>query len=801
MGITNEEFDEYLKKSFFTEKNFSGRYDPKTISNNMIPNDKLDEFHYQTSFFLNLYASLYIELKKFESSINYDITKFTKTIENLGIIIDSSKTIFKLSTLADNNYNFYFKTFESKTSNQNQLYDSGFLGSTIAYESAYSPILSNSKAYFGSSPDNLNISEGFKDNLSLTSSILKKNNLSILSNNNSKFNEIIKEILSQTPENILGYLLNKKIYYNIILFNISIQKSIRNNYFNYNDNINPITISSTNTKYISFTSSQKIDINKDINCDILIVAGGGAGGGGSTNYYSLGGGGGGGEVLYYTNKDTKKTGEKITLRKGEYTIEIGEGGNVSGANGMNSIIKYNDDVILEARGGGGGGDIYIGQGKCLGSCGGNSNRGGGGGVADGNGILIDITGKMKGYGGGGGAFKVDEDHLNIGNNGGGDGAIGITTYSTKNSRKNASPGIENTGGGGGAGLTQYYMDFNIVANRFFHFKSGNGGSGVIIISYEDNDVIIKKNGEIEGNKNKIITNITSNIINISELNKIHFIDNKNDYLLEKNNYINKINILNNIKSEFYKTQEKLNISIKLYNEQYKIYNLYKKKSIYIIIILIVIVVSILLISVFPLFSITTNNTIYIILLILLIILTYINFKKINLTENFEGSITKQKKNHIYLYNNLLPKINEYSNAYNDLLNNLRQNIYTNGSKSFSQDANIYLYNLYLEKNKLIESNNIKSIKLFNYIEIIKKHMNYLNNIILIISLFSIILLKSLIIYSIFSISYIFVIIILVIIITIIMIYFAFVIIQPTRMIANKKYWANVNPSSKIIKMI
>ena len=50
MGITNEEYDEYLKKSFFTEKNFSGRYDPKTISNNMIPYDKLQEFHYQTSF-------------------------------------------------------------------------------------------------------------------------------------------------------------------------------------------------------------------------------------------------------------------------------------------------------------------------------------------------------------------------------------------------------------------------------------------------------------------------------------------------------------------------------------------------------------------------------------------------------------------------------------------------------------------------------------------------------------------------------------------------------------------------------
>ena len=37
------------------------------------------------------------------------------------------------------------------------------------------------------------------------------------------------EILSQTPENILGFLLYKKIYYNIILYNISIQNAIRIN--------------------------------------------------------------------------------------------------------------------------------------------------------------------------------------------------------------------------------------------------------------------------------------------------------------------------------------------------------------------------------------------------------------------------------------------------------------------------------------------------------------------------------------------------------------------------------------------
>ena len=55
----------------------------------------------------------------------------------------------------------------------------------------------------------------------------------------------------------------------------------------------------------------------------------------------------------------------------------------------------------------------------------------------------------------------------------------------------------------------------------------------------------------------------------------------------------------------------------------------------------------------------------------------------------------------------------------------------------------------MEKKKQVENNKNKSTKLFNFIEIIKKHIHYLSNIIKIISYFSIILLISLIIYSIF----------------------------------------------------
>jgi len=620
-SITAKNYDEYAEKSFFTEKNFSGRYATKTISSNMIPAGNLKEFHYQTSFFLNLYASLYIELKKHESNNLYNIIKFAKTIENLGIIIDNttshsanSGTNHKLSSfdtnaiITDNyDFKFYVKTFEAKTTTQNTLYVFGTPSSSVAYASDYSNVINISKPIFGTIFDTLNTST-YSSNLIYTkklsssvtvlstSNILnRKNSLSsipennkiIKNDNNTKFKEIIEEILSQKPENILGYLLYKKIYYNIILYNISIQNSIRDNYLND-----------------------------------------------SSNYV------------------------------------------ISGVN-SNLIINNN----------------------CT---------------------------------------------------------------------------------------------------------SGN------------NDCI---------NLNNVNNFITGNTSNIKQLNEINFPNNStNDYLIEKNKYINKISNLNSLRDEYVKIQDKLNISTKLYNQQYINYNSIKKYATFVIIALIIIVVSIIIISIFPIFSNETKNAIYIILLILMIVITYLyytNFKYVNLYESFATlaytgnpvigttetinlitlTTSGYRINHATFYNKLLPEMNNYTTAYNELLNNMRININTIGSKSFSQDSNIYLYNLYLEKKRQIEQNRIKLTNLFNMIEILKKQINYLFNIVFFISCFAIILLISLVIYSTAPQLYIFVIILCIVLISILMIYFTFAIIQPTRMIANKNYWASVNPSIKSIGKI
>jgi hypothetical protein len=609
MSINKENYDSYVNKSFFTEKNFSGKYDHKTISNNMIPYENLREFHYQTSFFLNFYAGLYIELKKHESStILYDITKFAKHIENLGIIIDNQTlhsgtaygTNHYLTTFViDNsdttsntyNYKFYVKTFEAFLTTQSNLYTNGSQSSSIPYDSGYNDILEKSKPHFGDYPNTLipntttNINYLIKKNasatLSLTDSLKKETFKKLMPDNKSKFMDILDEIFSQTPQNILGYLLNKKIYYNIVLFNISIQNSIRLNYLN------------------------------------------------------------------------------------------------------------------------------------------------------------------------------------------------------------------------------------------------ETGSTPLLINTADSSLITTSTSNVSN----IILNITDNTNNITKLNEIHFKNknNNNEYLVEKTQYINKINILNNLRDEYIKTQDKLNISTKLYNQQFKNYKSIKSYATYIIIALILIIISIISISVFPIFSIETKNALFIILLIILIVITflyYTNFKYVNLYENFASvtisdakaliatnvgvvpvsastdkpGLKKQRNNNIVVYNHLLPKINEYSNAYNDLLNNMRLNIYTIGSKTFSQDANIYIYNLYLEKKRQIEVNKVKLTNLFNMIEVLKKQINYLFNVIFLIACVSIILLLALVIYSTAPQLLTFIIILCVVLISILMIYFAIAIIQPTRMIANKNYWANLNPS-------
>ena len=603
MVLSKEDFDNCIEKSFFTDRNIATNLSPTTLSSNMIPCDKLNEFHYQVSFFLNFFSALLLEIDKKDETDLYNINLLNKIYNELNIYIDNtlayalsitdanrassidklSSTISTATSDAPSRFTFYFKTFENFSNNPDSNYSkySGYANSN-----KYKPIFTT---------DAVDVSSSYSNNLLLNmidKDINRTNISSLLSSNNSKLPFYINEFYNQGIVNFKGYLIDKKIQLNTVLFNINIQNTIR-------------------TKYLN-----------------------------------------------------------------------------------NSVP---DDVVPNSS---------------------------------------------------------------------------------------ANPPVARQ-----------------VGNSLAKALSGSRSAITSINTYCVVD---------------ILANIYINITYINNLSSSNFTDTQNTYLLEKNKYINKINYLNNLKEEYIKTQDKLNISLKLYNQQLKNYNKIKYYATFVIIALIIVIILIIGLSVFPIFSKDTLNAIYIVLLILQIVLTFLyysNFKYVNLYEKFYltsggGCSTVSAtpissysptnnihiKNHFQIYSLIIPKITDYNNAINSLNDKLRMSIFTLDSKSFSQDANKYLYNMYLEKKRSVEINKTKLINYFNMIEVIKKQINYLFNVIFAISCFSIIILLGLVIYSSVPQLYIFVIVLCIILIIILMIYFTFAVIQPTRMIVNKNYWANENPS-------
>jgi len=258
-----------------------------------------------------------------------------------------------------------------------------------------------------------------------------------------------------------------------------------------------------------------------IDVDYLVVAGGGGGGAGSINglgfIFSVnraGGGGAGGVVFGY--KRSVKRGEAVQIRVGQGgaggagataganggnssfggIVAIGGGGGAGvagsagqpggsggGAASVDSFGNFNRSSSGSPGGAGTSGQGYPGGSSTLtrrawsglgslffgGQEGGGGGAGGGGGVSGGPGRISTITGTAQYYGGGGGGSSGGG-----GAGGGGGGSV---------------PGTANTGGGGG-GSTATGTNF-----RSSRLNGGNGGSGVVIVTYEY-DVQLGRGGTV-----------------------------------------------------------------------------------------------------------------------------------------------------------------------------------------------------------------------------------------------------------------------------------------------------------------
>ena len=114
----------------------------------------------------------------------------------------------------------------------------------------------------------------------------------------------------------------------------------------------PISISGTGTyqltdvnnsftdSYYKFTNGTCLfDLRQDLICSVLVIGGGGSGG-------SQGRNGSGGGILLFND---------VTLKPGDYLIQIGDGGlpvklinhnQINGYNGSNTIISSKSEIVL-----------------------------------------------------------------------------------------------------------------------------------------------------------------------------------------------------------------------------------------------------------------------------------------------------------------------------------------------------------------------------------------------------------------------------------------------------------------------
>ncbi len=247
-------------------------------------------------------------------------------------------------------------------------------------------------------------------------------------------------------------------------------------------------------------------VRAQLTVDILVVGAGGAGGAHKPSAGLGPGGGGGGEVVYIQGASLPVASYTVTVAQtttGKALTSSTCGGNGS-SGGASQFNNAGATIFIKANGGGGGAGCGTGPGLAGGSGGGGHNgsggtgtsataptgitgtynqyvnnggtstatEGGGGGGAGaastnkngGQGISINITGTAQIYGSGGGGNSTSAAGGAGGTNAG-NGSTGTTT-----SRTNLDA-ASNFGGGGGGN------------NCGSSVRSGDGGSGVVIIRY------------------------------------------------------------------------------------------------------------------------------------------------------------------------------------------------------------------------------------------------------------------------------------------------------------------------------
>ena len=263
--------------------------------------------------------------------------------------------------------------------------------------------------------------------------------------------------------------------------------------------------------YHAFLSSGFFTPATSLSCDVLVVAGGGGGSGNASNAGAGGGGGGAGGLYYAASQSVGVSAQTITVGAGG-SGGVGNGASTSGSNSVFAAITATGGGLGAydrngASGGSGGGARYdgtIGAGNTPSTSPSQGNNGGLGSALS-----------YNGGGGGGGAGAIGAAGTGTTNPAtnivGGNGGVGINTYSSWLSTTGlgvsgylagggggsvyAGVGTGGTGGSGGGGAGQ--VDANGTAGTAntgggggasgrttnTAYNGGAGGAGVVIVRY------------------------------------------------------------------------------------------------------------------------------------------------------------------------------------------------------------------------------------------------------------------------------------------------------------------------------
>ena len=262
--------------------------------------------------------------------------------------------------------------------------------------------------------------------------------------------------------------------------------------------ITNITEGDANYRVHSFTTvgNSTFTVTRSGPIEFLIVAGGGSGGNNKNGSYENGGGGGAGGMLQGMTTVTPQT----------YTITVGAGGVIPGANGQTK--GDNSSAFALTAFGGGGGITRDSQANVDGASGGGAcnwspnERRGSGSLGQGNpgGTASDTPTTDGGAAGGGGAGSSGRSVISVNDNNGADGGEGIVSKITGTPVAYASGGgggggsaggLGGTGGGGNAGSASSINGASATPNtggggggNFATVgNAGNGGSGIVIVRY------------------------------------------------------------------------------------------------------------------------------------------------------------------------------------------------------------------------------------------------------------------------------------------------------------------------------